>query len=101
MQYKGDQSIYDAACTAERVPAEAGSFLASNQPLVDYARSGQSQLQINTIGLLPRALFVSASKQPGHDTSSMNQRSDYQGAHNKFPDFFRMGTFIDSTHREL
>ena len=24
-----------------------------------------------------------------------------QEAHNKFPDFFRMGTFIDSTHMKL
>ena len=24
-----------------------------------------------------------------------------QGAHNMFPDFFRMGTFIDSTHIKL
>ena len=24
-----------------------------------------------------------------------------QGAHNKFPDFFRMGTFIDSAHMKL
>ena len=24
-----------------------------------------------------------------------------QGAHNKFPDFFRMGTFIDCTHMKL
>ena len=24
-----------------------------------------------------------------------------QGAHNKFPYFFRMGTFIDSTHMKL
>ena len=24
-----------------------------------------------------------------------------QGSLNKFPDFFRMGTFIDSTHRKL
>ena len=24
-----------------------------------------------------------------------------QGAHNKFPDFFRIGTFIDSTHMKL
>ena len=24
-----------------------------------------------------------------------------QGAHNKFPDSFRMDTFIDSTHMEL
>ena len=26
---------------------------------------------------------------------------DIQGAHNKFPDFFRMGTVIDSTHIKL
>ena len=26
---------------------------------------------------------------------------DVQEAHNKFPDFFRMGTFIDSTHMKL
>ena len=24
-----------------------------------------------------------------------------QGAYDKFPDFFRMGTFIDSTHMKL
>ena len=24
-----------------------------------------------------------------------------QGTHNKFPDFFRMGTFIESTHMKL
>ena len=24
-----------------------------------------------------------------------------QGAYNKFPDFFRMGTFIDSTHMKI
>ena len=28
-------------------------------------------------------------------------RYDIQGAYNKFPDFFRMGTFIDSTHMKL
>ena len=26
---------------------------------------------------------------------------DVQGAYDKFPDFFRMGTFIDSTHMKL
>ena len=29
------------------------------------------------------------------------KKSYIQGAHNKFPDFFRMGTFIDSTHMKL
>ena len=28
-------------------------------------------------------------------------RMDLQGAYDKFPDFFRMGTFIDSTHMKL
>ena len=27
--------------------------------------------------------------------------SNLRGAYNKFPDFFRMGTFIDSTHMKL
>ena len=27
--------------------------------------------------------------------------SDVRGLLNKFPDFFRMGTFIDSTHMKL
>ena len=26
---------------------------------------------------------------------------DIEGSLNKFPDFFRMGTFIDSTHMKL
>ena len=27
--------------------------------------------------------------------------NEIRGAYNKFPDFFRMGTFIDSTHMKL
>ena len=30
-----------------------------------------------------------------------NFRGVIQGAHNKFPDFFCMGTFIDCTHMKL
>ena len=29
---------------------------------------------------------------------ALNSRDDLRGAYGKFPDFFRMGTFIDSTH---
>ena len=29
------------------------------------------------------------------------QKVDIRGSLNKFPDFFRMGTFIDSTHMKL
>ena len=28
-------------------------------------------------------------------------QANIQGAYDKFPDFFRMGTFIDSTHMKL
>ena len=32
----------------------------------------------------------------------MNSKfSNIRGAYDKFPDFFRMGTFIDSTHMKL
>ena len=31
----------------------------------------------------------------------INYSSYIQGSLNKFPDFFRMGTFIDSTHMKL
>ena len=30
-----------------------------------------------------------------------DRRKDLRGSSNKFPDFFRMGTFIDSTHMKL
>ena len=30
-----------------------------------------------------------------------NNEWHLQGAYDKFPDFFRMGTFIDSTHMKL
>ena len=33
--------------------------------------------------------------------SRVFDREDIRGAYDKFPDFFRMGTFIDSTHMKL
>ena len=33
--------------------------------------------------------------------SFASESADIQGSLNKFPDFFRMGTFIDSTHMKL
>ena len=35
------------------------------------------------------------------DQIFMHQSVYIQGSLNKFPDFFRMGTFIDSTHMKL
>ena len=31
----------------------------------------------------------------------MHMHADMRGAYDKFPDFFRMDTFIDSTHIKL
>ena len=31
----------------------------------------------------------------------LQAESDIRGAYNKFPDFVRMGTFIESTHMKL
>ena len=36
-----------------------------------------------------------------HNYTSGNGIIDLRGSLNKFPDFFRMGTFIDSTHMKL
>ena len=33
--------------------------------------------------------------------SNSENKDDFRGAYDKFPDFFRMGTFIDSTHMKL
>ena len=35
------------------------------------------------------------------DTSITRFKDDIRGSLNKFPDFFRMGTFLDSTHMKL
>ena len=35
------------------------------------------------------------------ETSSNFERGYLRGAYDKFPDFFRMGTFIDNTHMKL
>ena len=42
-------------------------------------------------------------KKKKKEQRSMNLHwaSDVQGSLNKFPDFFRMGTFIDSTHMKF
>ena len=53
-----------------------------------------------------------SSKQPGNGPNILSSESFrfivylciyiyVQGAHNKFPEFFRMGTFIDNTHMKL
>ena len=49
MLYKGDKDVNDAARPAESGPAEAGSFTASSLPLLDSARSRQSQHQFNPV----------------------------------------------------
>ena len=43
--------------------------------------------------------FISEMKKNPTDKST--RESEVQGSLNKFPDFFRMGTFIDSTHIKL
>ena len=35
------------------------------------------------------------------DVVRFDVNNDIQGSLNKFPDFFHMGTFIDSTHMKL
>ena len=52
--------VHVAAGPAEAGPAEAGGLLASSLPLLDHAHRGQSQAQINPVGLdAGRVAFIS------------------------------------------
>ena len=51
MLSKGDKDVSDAACLREGGPAEAWGLSASILPLLDNTRQGQSQKQINPVGL--------------------------------------------------
>ena len=50
--------------------------------------------------LWPLGFMVFFAKQQSSG-SLENEIFIYTGSLNKFPDFFRMGTFIDSTHMKL
>ena len=56
-----------------------------------------SKCQIQDVDCIARrGVFLPV--QTGHCS---NIKIDIQGPHNKFPDLFRIGTFIDSTHMKL
>ena len=46
----------------------------------------------------PKGPISKATAQKYRTHSSLTQNKYIRGAYNKFPDFFCMGTFIDSTH---
>ena len=51
MLYKGDKGVENPARPPEGGPAETGGHTASSLPLLDNARSGQSQQQFYAVGL--------------------------------------------------
>ena len=77
--YKGDKGINDAVRPPEGGPTEAGDHSASVLPLLDNTHRGQSQQQINAVGVIPGVLFVSIFYHTGIDTRSMTQRLDNRG----------------------
>ena len=66
--------------------------------ILDLSQFIQSYLSLSL------SLFISISLNPFTTLSGCSYLSilvDIQGAYNKFTDFLRMGTFIDSTHMKL
>ena len=56
------------------------------------------------VGFLPPVeIYSRCMLIPGNVRNELNQdyNLDIRGLLNKFPDFFRIGTFIDSTHMKL